>query len=69
MTLTVALKVPEAAARLGRSERTVWRQIRAGELRTQREGRRVLVLVDWTWTRDGLTQRQGGGYVRRPLHT
>ncbi len=46
MTLTVALSVPEAAARLARSERTVWRQIRAGELRTKREGRRVLVLVD-----------------------
>jgi hypothetical protein len=46
MTLTLALNVPEAAARLGRSERTVWRQIRAGLLRTKREGRRVLVLVE-----------------------
>ena len=46
MTLTMTLSVPEAAARLGRSERTVWRQIRAGELRTRREGRRVLVLMD-----------------------
>lgn len=46
MTLTLALSVPVAAARLGRSERTIWRQIRAGELRTKREGRRVLVLVD-----------------------
>jgi len=46
MTLTVALTVPAAAVRLGRSERTIWRQIRAGDLRTKREGRRVLVLVD-----------------------
>ena len=46
MTLTVALSVPAAAVKLGRSERTIWRQIRAGELRTRREGRRVLVLVD-----------------------
>jgi hypothetical protein len=46
MTLTVTLTVPVAAVRLGRSERTIWRQIRAGELRTRREGRRVLVLVD-----------------------
>lgn len=46
MTLTLTMSVPETAARLGRSERTIWRQIRAGELRTKREGRRVLVLVD-----------------------
>jgi len=46
MTLTVPLSVPQAAARLGRSERTIWRQIRAGELRTRRDGRRVLVLID-----------------------
>ena len=46
MALTLALSVPMAAVRLARSERTVWRQIRAGELRTKREGRRVLVLVD-----------------------
>lgn len=46
MTLTQALSVPVAAVRLGRSERTIWRQIRTGELRTKREGRRVLVLVD-----------------------
>jgi len=46
MTATLALSVPEAAARLGRSERTIWRQIRSGELRTQREGRRVQVLLE-----------------------
>ncbi len=46
MTLTLALSVPAAAARLGRSERTIWRQIRTGDLTTKREGRRVLVLVD-----------------------
>lgn len=53
MTLTVALNVPAAAARLGRSERTIWRQIRAGDLRTRREGRRVLVLVDADAAADG----------------
>lgn len=46
MSLTLALSVPAAAARLGRSERTIWRQIRTGDLTTKREGRRVLVLVD-----------------------
>jgi hypothetical protein len=46
MTETLALRVPEAAARLGRSERTVWRQIRAGELPVQRQGRRVFVVID-----------------------
>src|SRR5579859_5207141 len=45
MTGTLALSVPEAAARLDRSERTIWRQIRSGELRTRRDGRRVLVLL------------------------
>ncbi len=50
MSATLALSVPEAAARLGRSERTIWRQIRSGELQTRREGRRVLVLVpDAPW--------------------
>ena len=45
MAETAEFSVPEAAARLGRSERTIWRQIRSGELQTKREGRRVLVLV------------------------
>jgi hypothetical protein len=45
MTETLALSVPEAAVRLGRSERTIWRQIRSGELKTRREGRRVAVEV------------------------
>ncbi len=45
MTVTSELSVVEAAARLGRSERTVWRQIRSGELQVQRRGRRVFVLV------------------------
>ena len=62
MTLTVALGVPQAAARLGRSERTIWRQIRAGELRTKREGRRVLVLLDadqgWPGEASGRTARE-----------
>lgn len=46
MTATLTLSVPEAAALMDRSERTVWRQIRNGELQTRREGRRVLVLLD-----------------------
>ena len=45
MTVTSEVSVAEAAARLGRSERTVWRQIRSGELPVQRRGRRVFVLV------------------------
>lgn len=50
MTETAELSVPEAAARLGRSERTIWRQIRSGELQTKREDRRVLVLIsDRPW--------------------
>ncbi|MBA3875356.1 MAG: hypothetical protein C0498_00225 [Anaerolinea sp.] len=50
MTETTELSVPEAAARLGRSERTIWRQIRSGELQTKRRARRVLVLVpDASW--------------------
>jgi hypothetical protein len=50
MTETLALSVRAAAARLRRSERTIWRQIRSGELNTRRDGRRVLVLVpDAPW--------------------
>ena len=62
MTVIVTLSVPEAAARLGRSERTIWRQIRAGDLRTKREGRRVLVLIDadqgWPDAASGRTVRE-----------
>ena len=46
MTQPTALSVPEAAARLGRSERTIWRQIRSGGLKARREGRRVHVVID-----------------------
>jgi excisionase family DNA binding protein len=50
MAETLALSVPEAAARLGLSERTIWRQIHSGELKTRRNGRRVMVLVqDVPW--------------------
>lgn len=45
MAATLAVSVPEAAARLGRSERTIWRLIRSGELQVRREGRRVLVVI------------------------
>jgi hypothetical protein len=45
MTVTAEISIPEAAVRLGRSERTIWRQIRSGELPTQRRGRRVFILV------------------------
>jgi hypothetical protein len=46
MTVTLELSVSGAAAHLGRSERTVWRQIRAGTIRSRRDGRRVVVLID-----------------------
>lgn len=59
MTETSALSVPEAAARLDRSERTIWRQIRSGELKTRRDGRRVVVLVaDGAWP----SPEQAGGH-------
>lgn len=60
MTATLALSVPEAARRLGLSERTVWRRIRSGKLQTRREDRRVLVLVaDAPWP--GLEPAGGHG--------
>ncbi len=45
MTEPQELSVADAAARLGRSERTIWRQIKSGELPAERRGRRVFVLV------------------------
>jgi len=39
------MSVPDAALRLGRSERTIWRQIRSGEVASERVGRRVWVVV------------------------
>lgn len=45
MTETTPLSVPDAAIRLGRSERTIWRQIKSGELASERRGRRVFVVV------------------------
>jgi excisionase family DNA binding protein len=45
MAVTQELSVPDAAARLGRSERTIWRQIKSGELASVRRGRRVFVHV------------------------
>jgi hypothetical protein len=45
MTETTRLSVPDAAIRLGRSERTIWRQIKSGELASERRGRRVFVVV------------------------
>jgi excisionase family DNA binding protein len=39
------MSVPEAAAALDVSERTIWRQIKDGRLRTVRDGRRVRVLM------------------------
>jgi len=41
---TTGLTIAQAAARLGVSERTVWRRIRSGALAAERAGRRVLVL-------------------------
>lgn len=54
MTATLSVSVPEAAVRLGRSERTIWRLIRSGRLQTNRKGRRVLVLIpDAPWPGSG----------------
>jgi len=44
-----ALEVRDAARRLGVSERTIWRRIRAGRLPVERAGRRILVLVPARW--------------------
>jgi hypothetical protein len=61
MTETPAISIPEAAARLERSERTIWRQIRSGELKTRREGRRVMVFVPGAATMP--TETKGGHRV------
>lgn len=45
MTETRRLSVPDAAVHLGRSERTIWRQIKSGELASERHGRRVHVVI------------------------
>ena len=52
MTATSQFSVRDAAARLGRSERTIWRQIKSGELPVERRGRRVFVLVPAAEARD-----------------
>lgn len=44
--MSVSLSVPEAAAALNISQRTVWRQIKDGRLRTVRDGRTVRVLLE-----------------------
>lgn len=44
--MSVTLSVPEAAVRLGVSERTVWRRLRGGQLRSTREGRQVRVVLE-----------------------
>jgi hypothetical protein len=46
MTETRRLSVPAAAIRFGRSERTIWRQIKSGELASERLGRRVWVVPE-----------------------
>lgn len=43
MSETSSVGVPEAARRLGVTERTIWRRLRGGTLRGRRVGRRVLV--------------------------
>jgi excisionase family DNA binding protein len=52
------LSVPDAAAWLGVSERTVWRRIRAGTLPTARSGRRVLVEVRTVYPTAGASRRR-----------
>ncbi len=53
--MAVTLTVQEAAARLGLSERTVWRRIRSGQLAVDRSGHAVRVSVppDASWHRIG----------------
>ena len=63
MSATLELSVSAAAARLGRSERTIWRQIRAGQLPVRREGRRVLVLLAGTEEDRGPEHRMGEASV------
>lgn len=46
--MSLTLPVPQAAAYLGVSQRTVWRRIREGRLGSVRDGRRVLVSVEPT---------------------
>lgn len=43
MSETVSVAVPEAARRLGVSERTIWRRLRRGTLLARRSGRHVMV--------------------------
>lgn len=43
--MSVSMSVSEAAAALHVSERTIWRQIKDGRLRTIRDGRNVRVLL------------------------
>lgn len=70
MTETLALSVPEAAARLGLSERTIWRQIRSGELKTRRKDRRVMVLVEGaSWTPIGPARGHRTGEAVAPYGT
>ncbi|HET9347029.1 MAG TPA: helix-turn-helix domain-containing protein [Candidatus Limnocylindrales bacterium] len=56
MSVTL-LTIPQTAARLGVSERTVWRRIDAGLLSIARRGRRVLVRIEST---EGTENRSGG---------
>lgn len=44
--MSLSLSVPEAAAALNISQRTVWRHIKDGRLRTVRDGRTVRVLLE-----------------------
>ncbi len=44
--MSVTVSVPEAAVLLGVSERTVWRRIKDGRLRSTRDGRLVRVEVE-----------------------
>ncbi|MCA1706950.1 MAG: excisionase family DNA-binding protein [Actinobacteria bacterium] len=66
-----ALPIDEAASLLGRSQETIRRRIRSGELEALREGRRLLVREDQLWrlTARGLATsprlQQKGAALRR----
>ena len=65
------MSVPEAARSLGVTERTVWRRIRAGQLETEREGRRLYVRVPGGYPlverlRDGLGGRARAAEATAP---
>jgi excisionase family DNA binding protein len=65
--MSVSLSVPEAAAALNISQRTVWRQIKDGRLRTVRDGRTVRVLLEPGAGRVHAVGEAGVAYGTKPV--